>query len=424
MRKIKESGVAWIGSIPSNWTLYKMKHIGRYINGYAFKPEDWSATGLPIIRIQDLTGSNDNPNFYNGQLPEKYHIYDGDILVSWAATLSAFVWDKGEGWLNQHIFKAIPDEKIMDCNYYFWLLKTAMAYMNDDNKHGIMMQHVTLPVFNNFIVPIPPKAQQRTVAVVLDKKVRQIDALIANVQTQIEKLQAYKQSLITEVVTRGLNPSVPMKDSGVEWIGKIPAHWNITRKLSFVTTEGISYGIVKLYAPDDVDGVKVLRCSDVLEGFIKPDNVRTVTQEVSNEYARTLLTGGEVVVNVRGSLGGCAVVPDSMSGYNIAREVAKISLSSKMCNRYVMYYLLSSCFVEYRTSHLSGSVYVGLNIELLSSCPLPTPELAEQTEIANYLDGKCAQINQLISLKQTKIDKLNEYKKSLIYEYVTGKKEA
>ena len=185
-------------------------------------------------------------------------------------------------------------------------------------------------------------------------------------QTQIEKLKAYKQSLITEAVTKGLNPTVPMKDSGIEWIGEIPKKWNIVTKLSFVTIEGISYGIVKLFDPDDVNGVKVIRCSDVLEGYICQNNIRTVTTEVSNEYARTILSGGEVLVNVRGSLGGCAIVPKEMAGYNIAREVAKISLDTSMCNRYVMYYLLSKCFVEYRTSHLSGSVYVGLNIELLS----------------------------------------------------------
>ena len=146
-------------------------------------------------------------------------------------------------------------------------------------------------------------------------------------------------------------------------------------------------------------------------------------QEVSNEYARTILSGGEVVVNVRGSLGGCAVVPKTMAGYNIAREVAKIALNDSMCNRYVMYYLLSRCFVEYRTSRLSGSVYVGLNIELLSSCPLPNPDLAEQTAIADYLDEKCSQIDRLIAIKQAKIEKLEQYKRSLIYEYVTGKRE-
>lgn len=423
MREMKDSGVQWIGEIPADWSLYKIKYLGQYINGFPFKPDDWGETGKPIIRIQDLTGSNKNPNYYSGELDKKYLISDGDILVSWAATLDAFEWNKGEGWLNQHIFKAVPNGALVNKSYFIWLLKTAMRYMNDDNKHGIVMQHITLPVFNNFVVPLPSIEKQRNIADALQDDMRKVDTLIANVQAQIEKLRAYKQSVITVVVTKGLDPTVPMKDSGVEWIGEIPTHWEITRKLAFVTTEGISYGIVKLFDPDDVNGVKVLRCSDVLEGWIKPDNIRTVTQKVSNEYARTILSGGEVVVNVRGSLGGCAVVPEEMAGYNIAREVAKITLSNRMCNRYVMYYLLSRCFVEYRTSHLSGSVYVGLNIELLSSCPLPNPELTEQKAIADYLDEKCFQIDRLIALKQSKIEKLEQYKKSLIYEYVTGKKE-
>ena len=288
---------------------------------------------------------------------------------------------------------------------------------------GTTFKEISAQSFSNFMLPVPSYEDQLAISEYLDMKCAQIDTLIANVQSQIEKLKAYKQSLITEVVTKGLDHTVPMKESGIEWIGQIPEHWDMTRKLAFVTTDGISYGIVKLYDPDDVNGVKVLRCSDVLEGFIKPDNIRTVTREVSNEYARTILAGGEVLVNVRGSLGGCSVVPEEMAGYNIAREVAKITLNSRMCNRYVMYYLLSRCFVEYRTSHLSGSVYVGLNIELLSSCPLPNPELTEQKAIADYLDKKCSQIDHLIAIKQAKIEKLEQYKQSLIYEYVTGKRE-
>ena len=145
-RPMKDNGVEWIGKIPSEWGKSRLKYVGRYINGYAFKPEDWGDTGLPIIRIQDLTGSNDKPNFYNGELDSKYLVSDGDILVSWAATLDSFIWNKGKGWLNQHIFKAIPNSAIIDRNFFFWMIKEAMKNMNNDNKHGIFMQHVTLDV--------------------------------------------------------------------------------------------------------------------------------------------------------------------------------------------------------------------------------------------------------------------------------------
>ena len=104
MRKMKDSGIEWIGEIPEGWEVSKLKYLGRYVNGYPFKPDDWGDKGKPIIRIQDLTGSNDSPNYYDGDIDAKYHIKNGDILVSWAATLDAFIWNKGDGLLNQHIF--------------------------------------------------------------------------------------------------------------------------------------------------------------------------------------------------------------------------------------------------------------------------------------------------------------------------------
>ncbi len=101
-RVMKDSGIQWIGSIPSDWSISRLKYIGQYINGYAFKPEQWGDKGKLIIRIQDLTGSNDNPNYYDGEIDEKYYVKNGDILVSWAATLAAFIWNKGDGLLRKH----------------------------------------------------------------------------------------------------------------------------------------------------------------------------------------------------------------------------------------------------------------------------------------------------------------------------------
>lgn len=413
MREMKDSGVAWIGSIPSDWSSYKMKYLGRYINGYAFKPEDWGTTGFPIIRIQDLTGSNDNPNFYDGQLSEKYHVYNGDILVSWAATLDAFVWDKGEGWLNQHIFKAIPDEKIIDFNYYFWLLKTAMTYMNDDNKHGIMMQHVTLPVFNNFTVPVPPKSEQIALTVVLGTKARQIDALIANVQAQIEKLKAYKQSVITEAVTRGLDPSVPMKDSGIQWLPTMPIGWKLSR---------IKNEIIPLERPvladDEVitcfrDGVVTLRRRRREDGF-------TVS---FTEHGYQGVEIGDLVIHGMDTFAGAIGCSDSRGKTTPVVHVCRTTGN----NRYFMYFLRSMAY-NHVYMDFSNGVRIRSsdfrNFAKLAIFDIIVPPLDEQDAIVEYLDSKSAQIDRLLALKQAKIDKLNEYKKSFIYEYVTGKREA
>lgn len=413
MREMKESGVEWIGEIPAHWSPIRFRFIAKITTGN----QD----------TQNADPDGEYPFYVRSPIVERCNNYTFDgkgILMAGdgAGAGRVFHLVDGKYAVHQRVYR-FYDFKYMDPVLLKYYLENLFATVMDYGSAKTTVPSVRLPMIQDFVVCVPPKKEQDNIVAVLNEKCAQVGSLISNVQAQIEKLKAYKQSLITEVVTKGLDPTVSMKDSGFEWIGEIPAHWEITRKLAFVTTEGISYGIVKLFDPDDVNGVKVLRCSDVLEGFIKPDNIRTVTREVSNEYARTILAGGEVLVNVRGSLGGCAVAPEEMAGYNIAREVAKITLNSRMCNRYVMYYLLSRCFVEYRTSHLSGSVYVGLNIELLSSCPLPNPELTEQKAIADYLDKKCSQIDHLIAIKQAKSEKLEQYKQSLIYEYVTGKRE-
>lgn len=427
MREMKDSGIEWIGSIPTHWKTERLQwHITEIKE--TNKPEK----SRQVLSLTNKRGviPYEEKGAQGNVAKEDYSqyklAYPGTIVAN---SMNILIGSVGRcdyyGCVSPvyYVYKPNEGENLEFISFIFQMEQ----FQRELRRYANGILEIRLRVSSDGILKremaFPPIEEQERIVEYLGMKCSQVDDLIANVQAQIEKLKAYKQSLITEVVTKGLDPTVPMKDSGFEWIGEIPAHWEITRKLAFVTTEGISYGIVKLFDPDDVNGVKVLRCSDVLEGFIKPDNIRTVTREVSNEYARTILAGGEVLVNVRGSLGGCAVVPEEMAGYNIAREVAKITLNSRMCNRYVMYYLLSRCFVEYRTSHLSGSVYVGLNIELLSSCPLPNPELTEQKAIADYLDKKCSQIDHLIAIKQAKSEKLEQYKQSLIYEYVTGKRE-
>ena len=276
------------------------------------------------------------------------------------------------------------------------------------------IKHLYQEQFYNFEFPMPSLPEQTRIAAFLDRRCAEIDRVIAATQRTIEEYKKLKQSIITEAVTHGVRGERKMKDSGVEWIGEIPEEWEVLRKLSYAVDKGISYGIVKLFDPDDEHGVYVLRCSDVREGRIDIDNIRTVTKEVSDEYSRTLLEGGEVLINVRGTLGGCAVVPPEMKGFNIAREVAMVSPGSRLNNSYLMYFFLSKPFISYEERHLAGSVYIGLNIEMLSACSVPLPPLSEQIEIAAYLDIKCSEFDRLIDSKQQLLTQLESYKKSVI----------
>lgn len=411
---MKNSGVEWIGEIPEEWKIFKLKYLGRYINGYAFKPEDWESEGLPIIRIQDLTSDNDNPNYYKGLLNDDYLINYGDILVSWAATLDAFIWNKEKGWLNQHIFKAEPFLDIIKKQYFYWLIKEAMKNMNNDNKHGIVMQHVTLGVFNNFEVAIPPLNIQQIISDYLDSKCNKIEETIQNQQQVIEKLKAYKQSLITEAVTGKIKIQNEIPDFKYCNLGFIAEFKN-----------GLNYN-----ASDFGTEIKFLGVGDFQNYLVLNDesmfsNIITDT-EIEDDYY--LKNGDIIFVRSNGSkeLVGRAIMVDNIdfkvtySGFCIRlrnKEPQKIN------SKFLLYFFRSDYFRSELQRLSQGSNISNINQDLLSHIKIPLVDMSFQNYVVSYLDKKCTAIDIAIEQKQKLIVKLTEYKKSLIYECVTGKKE-
>ena len=357
-----------------------------------------------IFRISSgTTPKSDNLEYWDGDIPwvtpadyktENEYIYHGrkflskagleaanlqllpvnSIVLSKRAPIGAVAITAAELTINQGCIACIP---IDDCSvrYYYFILSICTEQLNLLGS-GTTFKELSAQDFGNFIVPTPDVAVQERIADYLDRKCSQIDAIIARQQEVIEKLKAYKLSVITEAVTKGLNPHVPMKDSGVEWIGEIPQCWS-GKRLADLCDRGITYGIVKL-GDEDESGTKVLRCSDVNPGYIDESNIRTVTSSLSKEYNRTILRG-EVVVNVRGTLGGCAIVPEHMRGYNIAREVAMVSVT-KANPQFVMYNILSNAFQSYQQYSLRGVIYTGLNISLICIFPTSFYDLLSSTK--------------------------------------------
>lgn len=415
MRKMKDSGIEWIGEIPEGWEVSKLKYLGRYVNGYPFKPDDWGDKGKPIIRIQDLTGSNDSPNYYDGDIDAKYHIKNGDILVSWAATLDAFIWNKGDGLLNQHIFKAIPQEEKITSYFFFWMIKEAMQNMNNDNKHGIFMQHVTLDVFNNFPVPLPPLSEQKRIATYLFQKISKADIMLDDTLSSITGYKKLKQAVITQAVTKGVRGEREMKDSGVEWIGEIPAEWKIQR---FARVAEVKSNLV---SPDNY-----LEYPQISPENIEKDSgklllpCRTVS-EVGVISGNHLFYKGQILYSkIRPKLNKVCIAPfDGLCSADM------YPIESKNDTRYIVYCILSNGFLQQVSMITENRVKMPkVNQVELSKILVAIPEtIAEQKEIADYLDAKCAEIDSLIAKKEQLAKELESYKKSLIYEVVTGKRE-
>ena len=415
--KYKQTGTPWIGKIPQHWQDSHLKYIGKYINGYAFKPEDWASEGTPIIRIQDLTESNSNPNYFKGLINDKYLIKDGDILVSWAATLAAFKWNGGKAWLNQHIFKAIPNDSV-NYDFFFWLLRLAMRNMKNGEEHGIMMEHVTNELFGNFPIPIPPLAEQVAIAGYLDKKCGSIDAVISTQERRIALLEELKQSVITEAVTHGVNPNAILRPSGIDWIGNIPQHWEVMKisHLFKIVGSGTTPSTGESTYYCDAQEHFWLQTGDLNDGHII-DTSKYITDKAVKELNMKEYSKGSIVIAMYGATVGKLGLLDISTSVNQACCV--LSNSNLINNMYMFFSLLAAR--KFLISLSVGGGQPNISQEIIRKHKTPVPPLSEQQEIVAYVDSKIKPIDASIAKAKREIELLKELKQSVITEAVTGK---
>lgn len=426
MREMKDSGVEWIGSIPSSWqtltigSLFKVRN--EKVNDLDYPPLSVSKGGI-VPQMENVAKSDANDN--------RKMVLENDFVINSRSdrkqSCGVSPWDGSVSLINIVLYPA-HDAPIAPTYLNYLLKNHGFAEEFYRWGHGIVADLWTTrwQEMKSILLPVPPKEEQQKVLDTLSEKTETVDALIQNVQTQIEKLKAYKQSLITEVVTKGLDPTVPTKDSGVEWIGEIPEHWG-TVKLQYCARirSGITLG--KRY-PVGTETIErpYLRVANVQSGGVVLDNVKTVEVSMADDL-QYRLSSGEVLMTEGGDrdkLGRGCVWQGQIEPCLHQNHIFALQPND----------LLDSQFLAYMTASNVGRVYFDItaikttNLACTNSSKVlafrfPLPGKGEQTELVAYLDKKCAQIDRLIAIKQAKIEKLEQYKRSLIYEYVTGKKE-
>lgn len=430
MREMKNSGVEWLESIPETWNLLQ---LGSLFSEHKHKNIGMQSSNLLSLSYGKIIRKDINTT--DGLLPESFEGYNvigaGDIVLRLTDLQndqrSLRVGLCGENGIITSAYTTLRRRNdAISSKYFYYLLHSYDVRKGFYGMGAGVRQGLNYAGVRKIMLAVPSEREQTAIAECLDQKIAQVDALIANVQAQIEKLKAYKQSLITEVVTKGLDPNVPMKDSGVEWIEEIPAHWG-TAKLQYCAElrSGITLG--KKY-PKDIKLVErpYLRVANVQSGGVTLENIKTV-QVTEEEDAQYRLTAGEVLMTEGGDrdkLGrGCVwngqIEPCLHQNHIFALRTSKN---------------LDPQFLSYVTASKIGRVYFDItaikttnlactNSSKVLAFKLPLPPITEQQRITVHLNNKCSQIEQLISLKESKIEKLQQYKRSLIYEYVTGKKE-
>ena len=278
-------------------------------------------------------------------------------------------------------------------------------------------------MLENFAIVVPPLSMQCRIASFLDAKCAQIDAIIEKQQQVIEKLKAYKQSVITEAVTKGLNPTVPMKDSGVEWVGYIPEGWDILplKKLCHLITDGTHQ--TPEYLPD---GIPFLSIKDISKGYLDFTDTKFISEEKHAELSKHApIERGDILFTRIGTL-GVSVVVDTDVPFDIFVSLGLIKNNKDISDaKWIAYNMTSSHYFHYiqLVKAGGGTSAAKFNLGDVGSSLIILPPLNIQKAIAEYLDQKCAAIDYLINGKTSVVNKLTDYKKSLIYEAVTGKME-
>ena len=433
MKKLKDSGVEWIGEIPADWKVIKNKYLLSllYSGGtpsvsnndfYCFEG------GTPFVSISDMSTvdyvlSTQKRLTDSGLKDKNLKILPiGTILYSIYATVGAVSELKIEAAISQAMLALQVNSKV-DKSFYKYNLAAMKDYIFS-NANGNTQFNLNAEKVKNFYFVLPNVATQRRIANYLDHKCSQIDTIIARQQEVIEKLKAYKLSVITEAVTKGLNPDVPMKDSGVEWIGEIPEHWKMVR-LKFLLSHIIDCPHeTPIYSADG--DYLVIRTADQDLGKLRTDEdmYRLDEGEYQNRIRRMPLEKDDIVYGREGERWGLACLVPESNKYCLGQRMLQFRCKRELfLPRFAMWALNSKFVYLQGAVDTIGSTSPHVNISTVRNFLIPVLPISEQQEIAEYIDKKMSQLDKEIEHRENLICKLNEYKKSLIYEVVTGKQE-
>jgi type I restriction enzyme S subunit len=441
MRKMKDSGIEWIGKIPDTWNVIRLKNAswlkGR-IGWQGLRAEEFTDEGPFLITGTDFKNGYVNWNTCVHISEQRFNqdlaiqIKENDLLITKDGTIGKLAIAKNcpkKVSLNSGVFiirntgKYKYDDKFM---YYLLQSREFTLWFDLSNAGNSTICHLNQEKFYNFKFAYPSLPEQKKIADFLDGKCADIDQIRADVEKQIEILTDYKKSVITEAVTKGLDPKVKLKDSGIKWVGKIPEHWNVSKmkyacsKITDFTASGsfadLAANVTYLDSPDYA---MLIRTADLSK---KREVQPIYIDKHAYEYlSNSNLFGGEILLSNIGSVGDVYYFEPLYEKCSLAPNA--IMAISKKSSRYLYYFFsMPSATEELRPSG-GNAVQQKFNKTQLRQLACIAPPFEEQKAIASCLDEKCSEIDSAIEDKQKQLETLEDYKKSLIFEYVTGKKE-
>jgi type I restriction enzyme, S subunit len=422
--------------LPSGWCSTDIGSLGNYLNGRGFKKAEWTQHGRPIIRIQNLTGSSDKFNYFEGQVDPKCEIEPGDLLMSWAATLGAYIWRGPSAVLNQHIFKV---DSFIQRRFHYFILLWALDALHR-KAHGSGMVHVTKGKFESTTVLLPPLPEQHRIVEAIESYVTRLDDAMATLERVQRNLKRYRASVLKAAVEGRLVPTEAelARAEGREYEpasvllerilaerrrrweeaelakmqakGKVPKNDKWKAKYAepagpdmselqelpegwfWATIEQLESGDRKtgygVLVPGEhiSSGVPLVRVGDINEGLIDGTSLKCIDHTIAHKFAKSYLQGGEVLLTLVGTIGRTGLVPPSLAGANVARAVGVIPQSSLLVPQWLELWLRSPDMRRLMISKAHEVARKTLNLEDVSPTHVALPPFSEQSRICEAVE--------------------------------------
>ena len=424
-RQYKDSGIEWIGSIPETWEVLQIRRFMRN-RSERNQPDAMILSLYRDLGVVPKSSRDDNHNVTSEDTANYKVVSKGNFVINkmkaWQGSMAVSDYD---GIVSPAYYVCTFTRDVYK-RYIHYLLRDASykpEYMRLSTGMRIGQWDLNIDDFLRIKAILPPLSEQQHIADYLDKKCEEIDSLIGLQEQMIEKLKAYKQSVITEAVTKGLNPDVEFVPSGIVWIGEIPENW-ITYRIKYNTFLKGRIGWQGLNSNDFIDeGYCLITGTDFdNKGGINWNTCYRISKERFEEDELLHVKEGDLLMTKDGTVGKMAFIKSLPEEASLNSHLLIIRQTTKLINNSFLYWImLSDIFKRFCLHYQSGSIMNSVSQSTLGLFSCYCPPLSEQQAIASYLDEKCGDIDRLIALKQQKIETLKEYKKSLIYEAVTGK---
>lgn len=429
----KPSHIDWIGNIPQHWEIIKLGHYTYIVRGASPRPAGdpnlFEGDFIHWITVKEITNGSgkyvtSTDTFLTEEGMKQSRIVEPETLVisNSGATLGVPKILKIKGCINDGsvAFTSIKEKLYRDYTYYFLFSQTELLR---EQQSGYGQPNLNTDIIANIKLPLPPISEQQAIAIYLDQKTALIDELIAKKQRKIDLLKEQRTAIINHAVTKGLNPNVDLKDSGVEWIGEIPEHWGRKRikQLSKIISKGTTPSTVSRELLEEGE-IRYLKAENISDNKVVPFPSFFIDNETDSILSRSKLLENDILFVIAGAtLGKVAILPKEFIPANTNQAVSFIRLKEGYNVNFAWYWLSSSILQEQIWIDAVQSAQPNLSMENLGNFHIPFPPLSEQQSIVAYLDEQTAFLNNAISLEAQKIEKLKEYRQSLISAAVTGK---